>query len=79
MKNAMGRLGQLHEFIIEVEQKWTVDMIINLFYSAAIFLDWLGDDKALFEEKVRAALCRLEPSGVFVTQSHFGVTYAVRN
>lgn len=79
IKNAMACLGSLYESTIEIEQEWTIENIINLFYSAAGFLAWLGDDKKLFENKVYQKLQALESSGIFTTTSTFGVTYVVRD
>jgi len=59
---------------ITVKQQWNIDTIVNLFYSAAGFLDWLGDDKEVFEERARKKLFELAPSGIFYEMITFGIT-----
>ncbi len=74
-KNLEGApFSTIEDFLIESHQQWTIDMILNLFYSASCFLEWLGNDKSAFESKVKKALVRLNPSGVFEDTTKFGIT-----
>jgi SAM-dependent methyltransferase len=64
----------MEDFIVETQQEWTIPMIINLFYSASGFLDWLGHDKNEFEKQVNKILLQLNPSGNFEIVAQFGIT-----
>jgi ubiquinone/menaquinone biosynthesis C-methylase UbiE len=69
---------KIEDFMLEAEQQWTIETIINLFYSAADFLDWLGSDKEEFEKKARKALLAINSSGIFYETSKFGITCCVK-
>lgn len=68
----------IYEFEIIKSQTWTIQNIINLYYSGSGFLEWLAEDKSAFEAKVYDALSQLEPKGIFEEQCSFAVTLCVK-
>lgn len=70
--------NRISDHIIDVNQIWDIEMIVNLFYSAAGFLEWLNKDTQQFECKVREALLNIEPIGRFEDISGFGITLCVK-
>lgn len=70
--------ASITDYIITARQTWNIDTVINLFYSGSGFLEWLGQDFALFEQKVREALHKIEPTGTFEELCQFGITICVK-
>lgn len=66
--------SKIDDLIVEAEQNWNIEKIINLFYSGSGFLEWLDDDKDKFENLARTALLQLNPSGEFTEISKFGIS-----
>lgn len=63
----------IKDYTIETQQQWNIQMIINLFYSGAGFLEWLGNDKEKFETEADRALLELDRSGKFISSVTFGI------
>lgn len=70
--------SQIIDLSIKVQQAWTYDAILNLFYSAAGFLEWLGEDKSIFDSRVKSVLSKLNSEMIFSDLSVFGITLCIK-
>lgn len=68
------QFSSVEQFHINAQQTWTIDKVINLFFSTSGLLDWLGDDKETFATRAHQVLLKLYPSGKFQDISRFGIT-----
>jgi SAM-dependent methyltransferase len=59
---------------ISIDSQWDSQHILNYFYSASGFLEWLGKEREEFQEKAIKALSSL-PSASFNAPLEFGLTY----